>query len=295
MTSQKKRHSSWQLALTMAVLCFLFGLAGVLCLLTSATGGTNDTFSLSDTAVPIRDVNGLTQDEEGNYYIGCGGSSSIQVFDREGRFLRRLCIPTYKAGSTSFAWKLEGETLRVYTYRGPACLTVEGTEVIKTETYPDSDALRAAMEADGLSPYGGGRSGTGADGSLLRLDLLGRLRVTEPDGTRRTRSAGGWRWWGSSGCSSCWGVLPGPFPVPAGKSAGRGLTIPAISDRINLLLQQGCGEVRGFALPREPLVAGKGRGPPLKYTAELAPKRTMSPSRRVPGAPVTARPCERTA
>lgn len=172
----------------MAVLCFLFGLAGVLCLLTSATGGTNDTFSLSDTAVPIRDVNGLTQDEEGNYYIGCGGSSSIQVFDREGRFLRRLCIPTYKAGSTSFAWKLEGETLRVYTYRGPACLTVEGTEVIKTETYPDSDALRAAMEADGLSPYGGGRSGTGADGSLLRLDLLGRLRVTEPDGTRRTLS-----------------------------------------------------------------------------------------------------------
>ena len=133
-------------------------------------------------------MNGLTQDEEGNYYIGCGGSSSIQVFDREGTFLRRFCIPTYKAGSASFAWKLEGETLRVYTYRGPACLTVEGTEVIKTETSPDSDALRAAVEADGLSPYGGGRSGTGADGSLLRLDLLGRLRVTEPDGTRRTLS-----------------------------------------------------------------------------------------------------------
>lgn len=188
MTSQKKRHSSWQLALTMAGLCFLLSLAGVLCLLTSATGGTNDTFSLSDTAVPIRDVNGLTQDEEGNYYIGCGGSSSIQVFDREGRFLRRLCIPTHKAGSTSFAWKLEGETLRIYTYRGPARLTVEGTRVTETETYPDGSALESAIEADGLSPYGGGRSGRGADGSRLRLDLLGWLRVTEPDGTRRTLS-----------------------------------------------------------------------------------------------------------
>ena len=44
------------------------------------------------------------------------------------------------------------------------------------------------MEADGLSAYGVGRSGTGADGSHLRMDLLGRLRVTEPDGTRRTLS-----------------------------------------------------------------------------------------------------------
>lgn len=188
MASQGKHQISWQFVLTMAVLCFLFGLAGVLCLLTSATGGTNDTFSLSDSAVPIRDVNGLTQDEVGNYYIGCGGSSSIQVFDREGRFLRRLCIPTHKAGSTSFAWKLEGETLRIYTYRGPARLTVEGTRVTETETYPDGSALESAIEADGLSPYGGGRSGRGADGSRLRLDLLGWLRVTEPDGTRRTLS-----------------------------------------------------------------------------------------------------------
>lgn len=172
----------------MAVLCFLFSLAGVLCLLFSAMGETHDAFSLSDTAVSIRDVNGLSRDGEGNYYIGCGGSSSIQVFDREGTFLRRFCIPTYKAGSAGFAWKLEGDTLRVYTYRGPARLTVEGTRVTETETYPDSDALRAAMEADGLSPHGGGRSGTGADGSRLRLDLLGRLRMTEPDGTCRTLS-----------------------------------------------------------------------------------------------------------
>ena len=122
MTSRKKRRISWQFTLTMAVLCFLLGLAGVLCLLTSAMGGTHDAFSLSDTAVPIRDVNGLSRDGEGNYYIGCGGSSSIQVFDREGTFLRRFCIPTYKAGSASFSWKLEGDTLRVYTYRAPpAC------------------------------------------------------------------------------------------------------------------------------------------------------------------------------
>lgn len=86
MTSRKKRRISWQFTLTMAVLCFLLGLAGVLCLLTSAMGGTHDAFSLSDTAVPIRDVNGLSRDGEGNYYIGCGGSSSIQVFDREERF-----------------------------------------------------------------------------------------------------------------------------------------------------------------------------------------------------------------
>ena len=185
MTSQKKCRISWQLVLPLVVLCFLLSLAGVLCLLFSAMGETHDTFSLSDTAVPLRDVNGLSRDGEGNYYIGCGGSSSIQVFDREGTFLHRFCIPAYKAGSASFAWKLEGETLRVYTYRGLVCLTVEGTRVTRTETYPDRAALKAAMEAEGLSPYGGGRSGTGADGSLLRLDLLGRLRVTGPDGTCR--------------------------------------------------------------------------------------------------------------
>ena len=188
MTSQKERHISWRLSLTLTVLCFLLSLSGVLCLLFSARGETHDIFALSDIPAPIRDVNGLTQDEEGNYYIGCGGSSSIQVFDREGTFLRRFCIPTYKAGSAGFAWKLEGDTLRVYTYRGPARLTVEGTRVTETETYPDGSALEAAMEADGLSACGGGRSGTGADGSHLRLDLLGRLRVTEPDGTRRTLS-----------------------------------------------------------------------------------------------------------
>lgn len=204
MASQKERHISWRLSLTLAVLCFLLSLAGVLCLLFSARGETHDIFSLSDTAAPIRDVNGITQDEEGNYYIGCGGSSSIQVFDREGTFLRRFCIPTYKAGSASFAWKLEGETLRVYTCRGPVCLTVEGTRVIKTEIYPDSDALRAAIEADGLSPYGGGRSGTGADGVLLRLDLLGRLRVTESDGTHRTLSLEVLRF--PPPFSLCWGM-----------------------------------------------------------------------------------------
>ena len=172
----------------MAALCFLLSLAGLLCLLFSAIRETHDAFSLSDIAVSVRDVNGLGRDGEENYCIGCGGSSSIQVFDREGRFLRRLCIPTYKAGSAGFAWKLEGDTLRVYTYRGPARLTVEGTQVTETKIYPDSRALEAAMEADGLSAYGGGRSGTGADGSHLRMDLLGRLRVTEPDGTRRTLS-----------------------------------------------------------------------------------------------------------
>ena len=186
MASQKKCHISWQFSLAMAALSFLLSLAGVLCLLFSAMGEIHDTFSLSDTAVPLRDVNGLAQDGEGNTYVGCGGSSSIQVFDREGTFLHRFCIPAYKAGSASFAWKLEGETLRVYTYRGPACLTVEGTRVTRTEPYSDRATLEAAMAAEGLSPYGGGRSGTGADGSRLCLDLLGRLRVTEPDRTRRT-------------------------------------------------------------------------------------------------------------
>ena len=186
MASQEKRQISWQFALTLAGLCFLLSLAGLLFLLFSARGEVHDAFALSDTAVPIRDVNGLARDGEGNLYIGCGGSSSLQVFDREGRFLRRFCVPTYKAGASGFAWKLEGEALRIYTYRGPARLTVEGTRVTESETYPDGSALEAAMEADGLSACGGGRSGTGADGSRLRLDLLGRLRVTEPDGTHRT-------------------------------------------------------------------------------------------------------------
>lgn len=186
MTSQRKRRISWQLTLALAVLCFLLSLAGLLFALFSAMGEVHDTFSLSDTAAPIRSVNGLARDGEGRFYLGCGGSASIQVFDREGRFLRRLCIPACKAGSATFAWKLEGETLRIYTYRGPARLTVEGTQVTKTETYPDSAALEAAMAADGLSPNGGRRSGQGTDGSLLRLDILGRLHVTEPDGTTRS-------------------------------------------------------------------------------------------------------------
>ena len=226
MTSQKERHISWRLSLTLAVLCFLLSLAGVLCLLFSARGETHDVFSLSDTAAPIQDVNGVAQDEEGNYYIGCGGSSSIQVFDREGTFLRRFCVPTYKAGSASFAWKLEGETLRVYTYRGPVCLTVEETQVTETVTYPDSGALRAAMEADGLSPYGGGRSGTGVDGSLLHLDLLGRLRVTESDGTHRTLSLEAPR-------------FPPPFPLCWG------MTLVGILGML-LLLGRAAGSLSGL-------------------------------------------------
>ena len=67
MTSQKKRHISWQFALTMAALCFLLSLAGLLCLLFSTIGETHDAFSLSDIAVPVRDVNGLGRDGEGNY------------------------------------------------------------------------------------------------------------------------------------------------------------------------------------------------------------------------------------
>ena len=51
----------------MAALCFLLNLAGLLCLLFSAIGETHDAFSLSDIAVPVRDVNGLGRDGEGNY------------------------------------------------------------------------------------------------------------------------------------------------------------------------------------------------------------------------------------
>lgn len=81
----------------------------------------------------------------------------------------------------------------------------------ESETYPDGSALEAAMEADGLSACGGGRSGTGADGSHLRLGPSGTApgdgAGRDPPGPspwklrifrRRSRSAGGWRWWGSS-------------------------------------------------------------------------------------------------
>ena len=185
MALQKKRRASWQSTLVLAALCFLFSLVGMLFLLLSAKEEVNRTFSRSDTAVPIRDVNGLAQDGAGNFYIGCGGSSSIQVFDREGRFRYRLCVPTYKAGRASFAWTLEGETLRIFSYRGPVCLTVKDGKVIGQETYPGRDALEDAMMAEGLPPEGGKPAGQSADGSRLRLDLFGRLRVTDADGATR--------------------------------------------------------------------------------------------------------------
>ena len=65
MASQEKRQISWQFALTLAGLCFLLSLAGLLFLLFSARGEVHDAFALSDTAVPIRDVNGLARDGDG--------------------------------------------------------------------------------------------------------------------------------------------------------------------------------------------------------------------------------------
>ena len=44
------------------------------------------------------------------------------------------------------------------------------------------------------------------------------------------------------------------------------------------------------ALHREPLFGEKGRGTAAEYTVELTPERLWL-SRRVPGAPVTAREC----
>ena len=47
-----------------------------------------------------------------------------------------------------------------------------------------------------------------------------------------------------------------------------------------------------MALPREPLGGEKGRATDGEYTLELAPQRLFpKPSRRAPGAPVTAREC----
>ena len=72
------------------------------------------------------------------------------------------------------------------------------------------------------------------------------------------------------------------------------LTFRHESDKIPSAYSEETEKYADLALPREPLDGGKGRGTPAEYTVELAPERPR-PSRRAPGAPVTALPCDDTA
>ena len=147
----------------------------------TAAGHIYPEVRVEKTAVPVRDVNGVAVDSSGNLYVGSAGYSAIQVFDQEGHFLERICIPAYKAVSGSFAWRLEdGDRLVVYTFRDYDRLEIENGQAALTAHYAGRPAFEAAVEEAGLDLYDSGRTWQGSDGTVCRMDLLGRVHVTRP-------------------------------------------------------------------------------------------------------------------
>ena len=144
----------------------------------TAAGHIYPEVRVEKTAVPVRDVNGVAVDSSGNLYVGSAGYSAIQVFDQEGHFLERICIPVYKAVSGSFAWRLEdGDRLVVYTFRDYDRLEIENGQAALTAHYEGRPAFEAAVEEAGLDLYDSGRTWQGSDGTVCRMDLLGRVHV----------------------------------------------------------------------------------------------------------------------
>ena len=147
----------------------------------TAAGHIYPEVRVEKTAVPVRDVNGVAVDSSGNLYVGSAGYSAIQVFDQEGHFLERICIPAYKAVSGSFAWRLEdGDRLVVYTFRDYDRLEIENGQAALTAHHEGRPAFEAAVEEAGLDLYDSGRTWQGSDGTVCRMDLLGRVHVTRP-------------------------------------------------------------------------------------------------------------------
>lgn len=167
--------------LLLAAVTLLICVSGVVLFFMTAAGHVYPEVRVEKTAVPIRDVNGAAVDSSGNFYIGSAGYSAIQVFDREGRFLERICIPTYKAVSSSFAWRLEdGDRLVVYTFRDYDRLEIENGQAARTAHYADRPAFEAAVVEAGLDLYNSGKTWQGSGGTVCSMDQLGRVHVTGP-------------------------------------------------------------------------------------------------------------------
>ena len=167
--------------LLLAAVTLMICAGGVILFFMTAAGHIYPEVRVEKTAVPLRDVNGAAVDSSGNLYISSAGYSAIQIFDQEGHFLERICIPTYKAVSSSFAWYLDdGDRLVVYTFRDYDRLEIENGQAAVTAHYGDRPAFEAAVEEAGLDLYSGGKTWQGRDGTVCSVDLLGRVRVTQP-------------------------------------------------------------------------------------------------------------------
>lgn len=165
--------------LLLAAVTLLICVSGIVLFFMTVAGHVYPEVRVEKTAVPIRDVNGVAVDSSGKLYIGSAGYSTIQVFDREGHFLKRICIPTYKAVSSSFAWHLDDEDrLVVYTFRDYDRLEIENGQAALTAHYEDRSSFENAVEEAGLNLYSGGETWQGSDGTVCRVDLLGRVHVT---------------------------------------------------------------------------------------------------------------------
>lgn len=165
--------------LLLAVVTLMVCVGGGILFFVTVAGHIYSEVRVEKTAVPVRGVNGAAVDSEGNLYVGSAGYSAIQVFDQEGNFLERICIPTYKAVSSSFAWYLDDrDRLVVYTFREYDRLEFEDGQAAVTAHYEDYSAFETAVNEAGLDLYSNGRTRLGKDGTVCHIDLFGRVHVT---------------------------------------------------------------------------------------------------------------------
>jgi len=139
--------------LTILILCFFLTMTGMLLFAVTVSGRIYSAFRIANDPVTSHEIAGLAVDQSGDFYVGSGENSSIQVFDPNGKFLYRICVPTYKATSTSFFLRLDGEDrLVVYAYRDYDRLTIENQALVSAVHYASREKFEAAVTAAGLDP-----------------------------------------------------------------------------------------------------------------------------------------------
>lgn len=174
--------------LLLGIVTLLLCIWGMILFLITAAGNVYSAAGIAEDAVPIRGVNGLAVDAAGNIYEGTAGFSSIQMFDGQGQFVRRYCIPVRKAVNASFYWSLdESGLLTVYTYRDYARLSIQQDgQAVEMQRYADRDAFEAAVKSAGLIPNQPTPAICVREDATYRARTFGRVDVCRADGTNDT-------------------------------------------------------------------------------------------------------------
>ncbi|MDL2327116.1 hypothetical protein LJC64_00430 [Ruminococcaceae bacterium OttesenSCG-928-A11] len=122
----------------------IFGVCGVLFGFIGFTWSTLAILSLdkrvefSGQPVPLHEINGVAVDSMGYLYYGSDQNNSIQIFDENGTFLRRITFPT-SGGAFAF-YVDENDQVQVATARGGMLYTFAGETLVFEGSYEAAES-----------------------------------------------------------------------------------------------------------------------------------------------------------